>query len=72
MKITLATFANLWIIAIAMANTNDKTDTTVALRVPMKLREFYEGIAAKERRKLSQVLRLVLEDYYAKNKKKAA
>ncbi len=49
-----------------------ETDTTVALRVPKKVRDFYESIAAKERRKLSQVLRFVLEDYYAKNKRKAA
>jgi hypothetical protein len=47
-------------------------DITVAFRVPKKVRDFYESIAAKERRKLSQVLRFVVEEHYAKNKRKAA
>lgn len=55
-----------------MATTAEKTDTTVALRVPKKLRQFYESIASKEHRTLSQVLRFALEDYHARNKRKAA
>lgn len=35
---------------------------TVAYRIPKDLREFYESIAAKERRDLSDVLRIVTED----------
>jgi len=55
-----------------MVMNTEKTETTVALRVPQALRQFYQGIADKERRTLSQVLRRALEEYKAKALKKAA
>jgi hypothetical protein len=36
---------------------------TVAFRIPVWARDYYEKLAAKERRNLSQVLRVVLEDH---------
>lgn len=55
-----------------MATTNHKKEITVAVRIPKVLRAFFENLANKERRTLSQVLRIALEDYEARAKKKAA
>jgi len=48
------------------------SSTTVAFRVPLELRDFYQSIADRERRTLSQVLLIALEDFRSKAKKKAA
>jgi hypothetical protein len=37
-------------------------NATIAFRLPEDLREFYERRAEKERRKLSDMLRIALED----------
>lgn len=42
---------------------NSATNPTVAFRLPMWALSYYQDRAAKERRKLSQVLRMVLEDH---------
>ena len=42
--------------------TDDK-NLTVAFRIPEWAKRHYEDLAARERRNLSQVLRLVLEDH---------
>ena len=39
------------------------TNPTVAFRVSPEVRDFYQTIADRERRKLSQVLRFVLEKH---------
>jgi hypothetical protein len=48
--------------ALIMNNELDK-QVTVAFRIPEWARLFYEQVAARERRNLSQVLRIVLEDH---------
>lgn len=42
---------------------SDTKNLTVAFRVSERTRRYYEQLAEKERRNLSQVLRLVLEDH---------
>lgn len=44
---------------------------TIAFRVPIDLRDFYKRIADDERRRASDVFRMVLEDH-AKDKAQAA
>lgn len=45
-------------------STSTTTDNpTVAFRIPGWAKTHYEKLAEKERRKLSQILRLVLEDH---------
>lgn len=49
-----------------MAKKSVNTETpnpTVAFRIPSWALSYYQELAAKERRKLSQVLRIVLEDH---------
>jgi hypothetical protein len=41
----------------------EEKQLTVAFRIPETVKRHYESLAAKERRNLSQVLRLVLEDH---------
>jgi len=41
----------------------NETAVTVAFRIPAEVRDFFQAQAEKERRKLGQLLRIVLEDY---------
>lgn len=42
---------------------SEKRMSTIAVRVPSHVAEFYEELARRERRKLSDTIRLVLTDY---------
>jgi len=45
-------------------------DSQIAIRMPAAMRLELDKIARKERRKTTQVIRIAIEDYLARSKKK--
>jgi hypothetical protein len=63
-QITLAMFANISYCGFTMNEETKKTESrTVAFRISGELFQRYEAIASKERRRMSDVFRLALEDH---------
>lgn len=49
-------------------NGQEKSDAMIGARVPLWVRKFYERQAENERRKLSDVVRIILTDYAEKGR----
>lgn len=49
-------------------NGQEKSDAMIGARVPLWVRKFYERRAENERRKLSDVVRIILTDYAEKGR----
>lgn len=73
MKIVLAMLATRYYSAPPMtkkakSNGQQRSDAMIGARVPLWVRKFYERQAEAERRKLSDVVRIILTDYAEKKR----
>jgi hypothetical protein len=50
------------------SNGQEKSDAMIGARVPLWVRKFYERQAESERRKLSDVIRIILVDHAEKRR----